>query len=304
MISSLTIATRESPLALWQANWVKDRLMAHHPRLRINLLGLTTSGDTASDVMMKTGGKGLFVKELEEALLDKRADIAVHSMKDVPMILPPEFDLTVICERDDPRDAFVSNHYRSLDELPLHARIGTASVRRQSQLLALRPDLHMETLRGNVNTRLSRLDRQDFDAIILAAAGLKRLTLESRIQSFLDVEQSLPAPGQGALGIECRKNDPAILQWIQCLHHETTSVCVAAERAMCEHLNGGCHTPIAAFAAINNNQIMLKGRVLSLDGKQVLLSEKTASLDQATAVGICVAEDLLRQGARAILDAI
>src|SRR5579862_449484 len=250
----LTIATRESPLALWQANWVKTRLEHFHPTLKITLLGLTTSGD-----QLQAGGKGLFVKELEEALLAGRADIAVHSVKDVPMDFPSGLCLPVFCEREDPRDAFISNHFTFLDELPTQAQVGTSSLRRQSQLYAIRPDIQVESLRGNVNTRLARLDRDEFSAIVLAVAGLKRLNLQDRICSYLSLEQSLPAAGQGVLGIECRTEDKVVQSLIAPLNHAETALCVQAERAMCQYLGGGCHVPIAAYAMFVGKKIHLRG---------------------------------------------
>lgn len=301
--SSLIIATRESPLALWQANWVKTQLESCHPHLKVSLLGLTTAGDQITDIpLLQAGGKGLFVKELEEALLAGRADIAVHSMKDVPMHLPPGLCLPVMCEREDPRDAFVSNQFSSFDELPARAVVGTSSLRRQSQLYAMRSDICLEDLRGNVNTRLNRLDRQEFAAIILAAAGLKRLNLQNRIRSYLSPEQSLPAAGQGVLGIECRTDDGATQALIAPLHHVKSAVCVSAERAMCRHLGGGCHVPVAAYATFTNGKVHLRGLVASPDGKLLLRAEHVDSLQNAEMLGITVAKDLAQQGAEKILN--
>lgn len=303
--SVLTIATRESPLALWQARWVRARLEQLHPGLTVELLGLTTAGDQITDVpLLQAGGKGLFVKELEEALLSERADIAVHSMKDVPMELPPGLCLPVMCEREDPRDAFISNQFTFLDELPADAQIGTSSLRRQSQLYALRPDVKLENLRGNVNTRLSRLDNNDFAAIILAAAGLKRLNLANRIRSYLSIEQSLPAAGQGVLGIECRSGDKVIQSLISPLNHTESALCVTAERAMCRHLGGGCHVPVAAYATIEKNKILLRGLVARPDGALLLRSEHNGEMNLPEKLGIRVAKDLVQQGAEAILEFI
>lgn len=303
--SVLTIATRKSPLALWQANWVKTRLEQLHPNLTVKLLGLTTSGDEITDVpLLQAGGKSLFVKELEEALFNERADIAVHSMKDVPMTLPPGLCLSVICEREDPRDAFVSNQFTFLDELPGQAQIGTSSLRRQSQLYALRPDVKLENLRGNVNTRLSRLDNNEFAAIILAAAGLKRLNLENRIRSYLSSEQSLPAAGQGALGIECRTGDKMIQSLISPLNHVESAVCVTAERAMCNYLGGGCHAPVAAYAMLEKNKIVLRGLVARPDGTLLLRAEQSGEINLPEKLGISVAKELVQQGAEAILEFI
>jgi hydroxymethylbilane synthase len=300
--SSLIIATRESPLALWQANWVKTRLEHFHPHLKITLLGLTTSGDQRAGVLLsEVSGKSLFVKELEEALLEGRADIAVHSMKDVPMELPWGLCLPVMCEREDPRDALVSNHYTSLDNLPAQARVGTSSLRRQSQLYAVRPDIDVKGLHGNVNTRLACLDRGEFAAIILAAAGLRRLNLQNRISSYLAPEQSLPAAGQGVLGIECRMDDTELHSLLGPLHHVESSLCVVAERAMCRYLGGGCHVPVAAYATMIEKKILLRGLVAHPDGTLLLRAEQIGERDGAAALGIAVAKDLVQQGAEIIL---
>jgi hydroxymethylbilane synthase len=303
--STLIIATRESPLALWQTNWVRAQLLAYHPHLSIKLLGLTTSADRVPYVSLaQIGGKGLFVKELEDALLDGRADIAVHSMKDVPLELPNGLCLPVICGRAEPRDVFISNQFSSFAELPQNALIGTSSLRRQSQLRAIRKDIQMGGLRGNVQTRLARLDSGEFAAIILAAAGLHRLNLENRISSYLSIEELLPAPGQAALGIECRHQDEKTRSLIMPLDHLQTHIAVTAERAMCKKLGGGCQVPIAAYAQINHDNLTLHGLVARVDGRQVLRAEQTASFDKAELLGTKVADDLLRQGAKAILDAI
>jgi hydroxymethylbilane synthase len=302
---SLIIATRESPLALWQANWVKTRLEQFYPSLSVNLLGLTTRGDIIQDVpLLKVGGKSLFVKELEEALLDGRADLAVHSMKDVPMTLPAGLCLPVMCEREEPYDAFVSNEYPSLAELPAGSLVGTSSLRRQSQILALRPDLTLGNLRGNVNTRLARLDRAEYQAIILAAAGLRRLNLGDRISAILSTEQSLPAAGQGVLGLECRDDDLATQQLIAALNHQDSFICVTAERALCQRIGGGCQAPVAAYAQIQAGKLQLQGLVASPDGKIVLRAAHIESLENAEKLGVIVAEKLLQQGAEAILQAI
>ena len=300
--SQLIIATRESPLALWQANWVKMNLEKLHPTLQISLLGMTTQADRLSYISLtEMGGKGLFVKELEEALLDGRADIAVHSMKDMPMALPSGLRLSVACEREDPRDAFISNRFNSLDELPSGAVVGTSSLRRQGQLLFLRPDLIVQKLRGNVNTRLSKLDKNEYDAIILAAAGLKRLGFESRIRQFLSYEQFLPAMGQGVLGIECRLADIAIQALIAPLNHNLTHICVSAERAMCQRLEVGCQVPVAAYAEMKLETVVLNGLVTSIDGTVVLQACHQDSVENVKMLGIRVAEDLLSQGAAALL---
>lgn len=301
----LIIATRESPLALWQANWVKARLLETHLSLSVELLGMTTQADRMLDISLSTvGGKGLFVKELEEALLDGRADIAVHSMKDVPMELPPGLCIPIVCDREDPRDAFVSNEFSSLMALPLGASVGTSSLRRQSQLLALRPDLNIVHLRGNVNTRLAKLDKGEYAAIILAAAGLKRLGFQERIRAFLSIEESLPAAGQGILGIECREADTQTRQLIEALKHSPSMACITAERAMCLRIGGGCQAPVAAFADITANRLTLRGLVARVDGSLLLRAQESGTLDQAEQIGIKVANDLLSQGAEDILSCL
>ena len=246
---TLTIATRESPLALWQAEFVRSTLEAAHPGLQVKLLGMTSRGDQLLDVpLAKVGGKGLFVKELETALLDGSADIAVHSMKDVPMEFPDGLCLGVICEREDPTDAFVSNQFKRLEELPAGSVVGTSSLRRECQLRSRRPDLQVRFLRGNVNTRLRKLDDGEYDAIILASAGLIRLGFSERIADSISVEDSLPAGGQGAVGIELRTSDTETLALLQAVHHEKTARRVIAERAMNHRLQGGCQVPSACFA--------------------------------------------------------
>ena len=301
----IRIATRESPLALWQAYFVRDTLQRQHPGLQVELVGMTTRGDVLLDSpLSKIGGKALFVKELEVAMLENRADIAVHSMKDVPMAFPPGLGLAVICEREDPTDAFVSNRYGSLDELPQGARVGTSSLRRQCQLRSLRPDLEIGDLRGNVGTRLSKLDRDEFDAIILATAGLLRLELGNRIQQRLPSTVSLPAGGQGAVGIECRMDDQELLALLQGLHHADTADRVIAERAVNTRLNGGCQVPIACFAELEGDQLYLRALVGEADGARILRSEMRGPRGEAERLGIAVAEDLLAQGADIILQAL
>ena len=302
---SLRIATRESPLALWQANFVKDALNQHHPALYVELVPMTTRGDQILDSpLAKVGGKGLFVKELEKAMLDGRADIAVHSMKDVPMEFPEGLGLAVICEREDPADAFVSNDYRSLKELPQGARVGTSSFRRQCQLKEQRPDLEILDLRGNVGTRLGKLDSGGYDGIILAAAGLIRLGLDERIRERLSYDLSLPAGGQGAVGIECRNDDLETLNLLYCFHHSQTAARVTAERAVNARLEGGCQVPIASFAELEGDSLNLRALVGAIDGSVIYRSERNGSQHDAESLGIEVAEDLLKQGAKAILDAI
>ncbi len=302
---TLKIATRKSPLALWQAEHIKARLQTLHPGLTVELVTFVTQGDKILDTpLAKIGGKGLFVKELENALLDGRADLAVHSMKDVPMELPEGLCLPVICEREDPADAFVSNQYHAIDELPQGARLGTSSLRRKSQIKAYRPDLTVIDLRGNVGTRLSKLDAGEYDAIILAASGLKRLGLASRIRQIIDIHLSLPAVGQGALGLECRSNDDVVLQFIAPLSDETTSVCVRAERAFNKTLHGGCQVPIAGFAVLENNEIVMQGRVGSPDGAVLLKAEVRGAPEHAEQLGQQLAQALLDQGAGPLLAAL
>ncbi|MEY3005857.1 MAG: hydroxymethylbilane synthase [Pseudomonadota bacterium] len=304
-MATITIATRESPLALWQAHYVKDTLEAAHPGIHVELLGMTSRGDQLLDSpLAKIGGKGLFVKELETALLEKRADIAVHSMKDVPMQFPDGLCLGPICEREVPNDAFVSNHYESIDALPEGAVVGTSSLRRESQLRAYRPDLKVNFLRGNVNTRLAKLDEGQYDAIILAAAGLIRLGFEDRIRSRITPEQSLPAGGQGAVGIELRADDEQTRELIQVLHHAKTAAEVSAERSLNETLNGGCQVPIAAFCLTEGDSLWLRGLVGSVDGTTLLRAEGRAAVQDAVALGQQVAHSLIEQGAAAILEEV
>jgi hydroxymethylbilane synthase len=303
-MKTIRIATRKSPLALWQAEYVKSNLLKHHPHLIIELVTFTTQGDKILDVpLAKIGGKGLFVKELESAMLAGEADLAVHSMKDVPMECPEGLAITTICEREDPTDAFVSNRFATLDDLPHGAIVGTSSLRRQCQLRALRPDLVIRDLRGNVGTRLGRLDNNEYDAIILASAGLKRLGLEARLRQQLT--QLLPAVGQGAVGIETRINDTELHQLLAPLHHQETALCVQAERAMNRRLQGGCQVPIAGFATINNQILTLNALVGSIDGLQIIHQQaQTQDLLAVESLGEHVATGLLNQGAAAILAAV
>lgn len=301
----LKIATRQSPLALWQAEHIRARLEALHANLKVELVTFVTQGDKILDTpLAKIGGKGLFVKELEAALLDGRADLAVHSMKDVPMALPEGLSLAVICEREDPLDAFVSNTYNSFDDLPQGAKVGTSSLRRKCQILKQRPDLEIIDLRGNVGTRLSKLDAGNYDAIILASAGLKRLGLAERIRHTLEPVVSLPAVGQGALGLECRSQDQAVLDLILPLMHAETNACVRAERAFNAYLEGGCQVPIAGYATLENGQIYLEGRVGSVDGQTLLKAQQIGLPEQAEQLGVKLAQDLLAQGAGEILKAL
>ena len=300
----LKIATRQSPLALWQAEHIRARLEAMHADLKVELVTFVTQGDKILDTpLAKIGGKGLFVKELEEALLDGRADLAVHSMKDVPMALPEGLTLAVICEREDPLDAFVSNTYNSFAELPHGAKVGTSSLRRKCQILKQRPDLEIIDLRGNVGTRLSKLDAGLYDAIILASAGLKRLGLVDRIRHTLQPEISLPAVGQGALGLECRAADQAVLDLILPLLHDETDICVRAERAFNAYLEGGCQVPIAGYASLSQGQLHIEGRVGSVDGATLLKVELKGTPEQAEQLGETLAQKLLEQGAGDLLKA-
>ncbi len=298
----IVIATRESPLALRQAEVIKQLLIEHHPELSVEFLGITTEADKQLDVNLITmGGKGWFVKELEEALLAKRADIAVHSMKDVPMELPPGLCLPVISEREDVRDVFISNHYATLAQLPQQAILGTSSLRRQTQIRALRNDLILNNLRGNIQTRLKKLDQGEFTGIILAAAGLKRMGLAARICEYIPTDNLLPAAGQGALGIECREDDTLIQKLIASLNHAKTFACVAAERAMCKKLGGGCQLPVAAFAHLQQDKLILNGLVASNNGLKIIHARRVSDISQAEMLGKRVAEELLEKGADKIL---
>ena len=299
---TLRIATRQSPLALWQAEHVSARLREIHRKLHVELIGMTTQGDKLLDApLAKVGGKGLFIKELEQGIQAGQADIAVHSMKDVGVEFPDGFGLPVIMAREDPRDAFVSNRYKTLDELPSNARVGTCSLRRQCQLAERYPQLQLLNLRGNVGTRLGKLDAGDYDAIILAAAGLKRLGLEERITSVLEPEVSLPAIGQGAIGIECLLGDQRVMDTIASLDDVDTHIRVSAERALNARLRGSCQVPIAGYAELQNEQLYLRGLVGYPDGSKVLRAEIRGSASEAEQLGYALAEDLLGQGADEIL---
>lgn len=299
----IRIATRKSPLALWQAYFVKDALQSAHPGLEVELVTMVTKGDIILDTpLAKVGGKGLFVKELEVAMLEGRADLAVHSMKDVPVAFPEGLDLVTICQREDPRDAFVSNTYQSIDELPEGSVVGTCSLRRQCQLKEARPDIIVKELRGNVNTRLAKLDAGNYDAIILAAAGLKRLEMEDRIKSFIEPEQSLPAVGQGAVGIECRVDDARLIELLEPLNHKDTADRVRCERAMNIRLEGGCQVPIGSYSLLDGDQIWLRALVGEPDGSKVIRGEIHGHRDDAEKLGVELAEQLLDDGAKEILD--
>lgn len=303
--AKLTIATRASRLALWQAEHVRTRLQALYPSCSIQLLELTTRGDQILDrTLSKVGGKGLFVKELETALLDGRADLAVHSLKDVPVDLHEPFELSVILERDDPRDAFVSGRHAGLDDLPPGAVVGTSSLRREAQLRLGYPQLQVRPLRGNLDTRLAKLDRGDYDAIILAAAGLKRLGLESRIRARLSPQQSLPAAGQGALGIETLASRAELHAWLAPLACADTTACALAERAVSRLLGGSCQVPLAAYASIEGGQMHVRALVAHPDGSKLVRAEASGPVESAAQLGEAAARGLLDKGAAAILAAL
>ncbi len=300
--SELRIATRSSPLALWQAEHVGARLEALHSHLKISLVTMKTSGDKMLDApLAKVGGKGLFVKELELGLLDGRADLAVHSLKDVPAHLPDGLELAIVMEREDPRDAFVSNHYESLAGMPAGTLVGTSSLRRQTQIRQRYPELHVDWLRGNVNTRLAKLDAGEFDAIILAAAGLQRLGFAERIKVAIEPEECLPAIGQGVLGIEIRSDDEQLRELIAPLAHAETTLIISAERALNETLSGGCQVPVAGYAVLEQDQLYLRGLVGQPDGSEILRAEIRGSASQAHDLGVQLARQLLAQGADRIL---
>jgi hydroxymethylbilane synthase len=306
-MTTVRIATRESALALWQAEYVKAQLEHFHPDITVVLVPMTTKGDIWLDTpLAKIGGKGLFVKELEVAMLEDRADIAVHSMKDLPVDFPPGLDLEVICPREDPRDAFVSNTYASLNDLPQGAIVGTSSLRRQCQLKAKRPDLDIRDLRGNVNTRLRKLDEGQYDAIILAAAGLIRLKMSERIAQTIEPEEMLPANGQGAVGIECRINDENIKALLAPLECNTTRIRVLTERAMNKALEGGCQVPIASYSVISadGKEVHLRGLVGAVDGSEIIESEITGPIEQGEVLGHTLAQELLSRGADRILQQV
>lgn len=302
-LKHIRIATRKSPLALWQAEEVARRIKEKYPEIEVELIRLVTQGDRILDTpLAKVGGKGLFVKELEVGMLQGEADIAVHSMKDVPMAFPEGLYLPVILEREDPRDAFVSNHYASLADLPSNARVGTSSMRRQCQLRARYPGFEILDLRGNVNTRLAKLDAGEYDAIILASAGLKRLGFAQRITALIAPEDSLPAVGQGAIGIECREGDDAVLAVISHLNDADTFTRVSAERAFNTRLNGGCQVPIGGYAElVGEGQLRLRGLVGEPDGSRIYHAEVSGPATTAEALGVSLAERVLEQGAGAVL---
>ncbi|KPK00398.1 MAG: hypothetical protein AMK71_08390 [Nitrospira bacterium SG8_35_4] len=301
--NKIIIATRGSKLALWQAEWIKSQIKNIHPDMEVELNKIKTTGDKILDVpLAQVGGKGLFVKEIEEAMLRGEADLAVHSMKDVPTDLPEGLHLSAICKREDPRDAFIAGPgISSFHDLPQGARVGTSSLRRMCQLLNKRPDIKITQLRGNVDTRLRKLDEGEFDAIILATAGVKRLGYETRITEKISTQTSLPAIGQGAVGIECRTDDEFINDLLSKLNHEETWVCVSAERAFLKKLEGGCQVPIASHAQLKDGQLMIEGLVGSLDGKTLIKSSIQGKSEDAEPLGTALAEKLLSQGAGEIL---
>ena len=300
--SKLHIATRKSPLALWQANYVRDALLARNPGLDVELLTMTTQGDKILDTpLAKVGGKGLFVKELELGMLEGRADLAVHSMKDVPVEFPEGLGLAAILPREDPRDALISNKFSSVDELPRGARVGTSSLRRQCQLNARRPDLEILDLRGNVNTRLKKLDDGEYDAILLAAAGVKRMGWEERITELLEPEQFIPAIGQGAIGIEIRLDDERVRVLVGELNDQQTAIRITAERALNEALQGGCQVPIAGYSEISHGVILLRALVGRPDGSELVQGVISGKPEDAAELGQVLADDLLSRGAREIL---
>ncbi len=302
---SLVLGTRGSPLAIWQAEWVQARLREIAPDVTVTLLRIKTSGDKILDVpLAKIGGKGLFVKEIEEALLEGTIDLAVHSMKDVPTVLPEGLDILCVPEREDPRDALISRKAVPLDKLPQGARVGTSSLRRQAQLLHRRPDLKIEVLRGNLDTRLRKLREGEFEAILLAAAGLRRMGWDGQITEYLAPEVSLPAIGQGALGLEGRRNDAFVCELVRPLEHPPTRAAVTAERALLDRLEGGCQVPIAAHATLAADRLHLEGLVASVDGRRLVQARADGPVAEARAIGRRLGEQLLREGGEAILNEI
>ncbi len=300
----IKIGTRKSQLALAQSNGIKDQIEAQYPGVTVELVKIMTKGDKILDVpLAKVGGKGLFVKELEEAMLNREVDMAVHSMKDVPAELPDELHLALITKREDPKDAFISNNYKSLADLPQGAKVGTSSLRRRAQLAVVRPDLVIEDLRGNLDTRLRKLDEGQFDAIILAAAGLNRLKL-NRATAYFSTVEMLPAVGQGAVGIEMRRDAEELLAGLKFLNDWPTEVTVRAERAFLLRLEGGCQVPIAGHCTLDNNQLTLTGLVASVDGKEVVRKMASGPADQPELLGRNLAEELLADGGRAILEEV
>ena len=301
-MSQIRIATRNSPLALWQAKHVQQLLLKHHPELDVNLIPMTTKGDQYLNTPLAAiGGKGLFIKELEHALMDHSADIAVHSMKDVTVDFPEGLKLCVILQREDPRDALISSRYANLDDLPEQAVVGTSSVRRQCQIRKFRSDLKLKDLRGNVGTRLKKLDDGEYDAIILAAAGVKRLGLQARIAQLISTDTLLPAIGQAAIGIESRQDDPEIDHYLACLNHQQTAVCVNAERVVSEKLFGGCQLPIAAFAELDSDAFSMRAMVGTVDGTKTIEETISGDLSESSRLASALSDRLLARGADKIL---
>jgi len=301
-LETIRIATRKSPLALWQAEYVATRLRSAHPELQTELVRMTTRGDKILDTpLAKVGGKGLFIKELEQGLLNGTADIAVHSMKDVPVEFPPGLQLGAVLQRHDPRDAMISNRYQRFSEIPAGAKIGTSSLRRQCQIKKHNAEYEIISLRGNVNTRLSKLDAGIYDAIVLAAAGMERLGLHSKVSEYLDPSFSLPAIGQGAIGVECRSDAPDVMEILSCLNDDDTRICVTAERAMNRTLEGGCQVPIAGFAELKDGVLRLRGLVGRPDGSKIIRSEASGQTADAEQIGQGLADELLCLGADKIL---
>ena len=304
-IERIRIGTRGSPLALWQAEWVQAAILREHPGLSVELIKIKTTGDKIQDqALAKIGGKGLFTKEIEEALLKYETDIAVHSMKDMPVTLPPGLGISVVMEREDPRDALISRDGRGLADLPEGARIGTGSLRRTTQLLAYRPDFRIVPLRGNVETRIRKMETEQLDGVILAVAGLKRLGFEERISETIAPEIMLPGVAQGAVGIETRKQDYPVINALLPLDHEATNQAVEAERAFLRRLEGGCQVPIGAYATIENDTVHLRGMVGSLDGRRIFQSEERGHVEDPQRVGYRLAEEILGMGADKILNEI
>jgi len=302
MKKQLKIGTRGSLLATTQSTWVKKQIEEHHSDCQVELVKIVTKGDKILDVALaKVGGKGLFVKELEEALLSGEVDLAVHSMKDVPAELPDPLHLGIIPHREDPRDAFIANDYKSINDLPTKAKVGTSSLRRRAQLAAMRPDLVIEDLRGNLDTRLRKLDEKKFNAIILAAAGLNRLGMSHRAACYFSPEEMLPAVGQGALGIELRKDDSELLDGLMFLNHEDTAVAVRAERAFLFRLEGGCQVPIGAYCQVEGDRLQLTGLIASVAGDKIIKSSTSGPRATAESLGAQLAEELLARGGREIL---
>ncbi|MGD9950641.1 MAG: hydroxymethylbilane synthase [Desulfobulbus sp.] len=305
MRTTLRIGTRASLLAVTQSTWVKTQIEQAHPQTRVELVKITTKGDKILDVpLAKVGGKGLFVKEIEDALLEGSVDLAVHSMKDVPTELPEGLHIGIIPIRETPYDAFISNRFDSIATLPTGATIGTSSLRRKSQLAAMRPDLNIVDLRGNIDTRLRKLDDGQYDAIILAGAGLHRLGFAERITTLLPPQQMLPAISQGALGIELRRNDTELFTGLQFLHHQESAVAVAAERAFLLQLEGGCQVPIGAYATLDGTTVNLTGLIAEVDGSRIIKDSLSGPTDNAVILGRTLAEQLLGQGGKAILDTV